>query len=105
MVLHWPCRVNIGDINWNERTVPVGRRFAKCADILKVFLMAFCAGVLGVLGGSTGAFSRSGCCVSRKATRVSLFSTFFDSIDRSAKLILFFFDLFIVCWMFFTTLC
>lgn len=67
---HLPCCVKAGENIWNVRTVPVGRRLAKWAVPLKVFLIAFCVEVFGVGAGAALLlilFSRSGCCVSRGA--------------------------------------
>jgi hypothetical protein len=36
---HLPWFVNIGDRSWKDRTVPVGKRLAKCAVLLHVWLM------------------------------------------------------------------
>ncbi|KAL4390369.1 hypothetical protein AHAS_Ahas03G0138200 [Arachis hypogaea] len=44
-VWHSPWCVKAGASIWNMSTVPVGRRFARCADPLNAFLMVFIVAV------------------------------------------------------------
>lgn len=64
---HEPLDVKIGVRRWKAKRVPVGRRFAKCAVLDKVWVTARCEREgEGEVGGGGGAsfFSIRSCCSS-----------------------------------------
>lgn len=67
LVWQLPWCVKIGDRIWNPRTVPVGRRLAKWAVPLNVFLIALCAGVFVGFVAAAAMVSNSGCSIFRSS--------------------------------------